>query len=56
MGVGIGPGHQWQAEQARDFEKLNEAQLCGWRVLLCSAVTVHDGRCLRHIEQALAGR
>lgn len=41
---GIGRGHQWANEQAKDWCKLTEAQLCGWLVIVCSAATINDGR------------
>jgi hypothetical protein len=50
---GIGRGHQWASEQAKDWEKLNEATLCGWTVILCSAEMVNNGRCREYIDRAL---
>lgn len=49
---GIGAGHQWAKEQADDHEKINEAQLCGWTMVLCSAQSVNDGKCLEYVERA----
>lgn len=54
--MGIGRGHQWHNEQAMDHEKLTEAQLCGWRVIVCDAVSVNNGRCLAFVETALRAR
>ena len=50
---GIGPGHTWHREQARDHEKLNEGALCGWLVIVCSAESVNNGSCFEHVEAAM---
>jgi hypothetical protein len=53
---GVGAGHQWAKEQAKDHEKLNEAILCGWQVIQCSAESVNNGVCLAYIDAAIAVR
>jgi hypothetical protein len=50
---GIGRGHQWASAQAVDHEKLSEAALCGWRVIVCDAQSVNNGKCIEYIEAAL---
>jgi hypothetical protein len=50
---GLGKGHQWADPQATDHEKINEAQLTGWTMILCSAVSVNNGRCMEYVERAL---
>ena len=52
---GVGRGHQWASAQAIDHEKLSEAQLCGWRVLVCDASSVNNGRCMAYVDAALQG-
>lgn len=39
----------------RDMEKLNEAIVCGWRVLRFSTGMVKDGRALATLERLLKG-
>lgn len=50
---GIGRGHQWAKEQAKDWCKLTEAQICGWLVILCSAATINDGRFAALLDHAV---
>jgi hypothetical protein len=48
---GIGAGHQWSKEQARDHEKYNEAVLLGWAVMLVSAESVNNGTAMGFIDR-----
>jgi len=50
---GIGPGHQWPKQQAKDHEKASEAALCGGTLIFCDAISVNNGRCLEFVETAL---
>jgi hypothetical protein len=52
---GIGRGHQWHKEQAKDHEKQSEAALCGWTLIVCDAELVNNGKCLQFVEMALRG-
>lgn len=51
--AGIGPGHTWHKEQARDHEKQSEAALCGWVLIVCDAELVNSGRCMEFVERAI---
>lgn len=50
---GIGKGHQWHQAQAVDHEKLSEAAVLGWRVIVCDAQSVNSGKCIEYVEQAM---
>lgn len=48
-------GHETRSGILRGAEKVNEAQLCGWRVIVCHAPTIEDGSCHKWVERALEG-
>jgi hypothetical protein len=50
---GLGAGHQWAKEQARDQEKASEASLLGWTVVYCGAELVNNGRCFEYVDIAM---
>lgn len=52
-GFGGGGAHTYRGKKAGDADKLNEAQLCGWTYLVCDAISVNSGRCLRQVDTAL---
>lgn len=37
----------------RDHEKTTEAQLCGWLLIQCNAMTAREGKCQEWVEAAL---
>lgn len=45
--------HQTPFGQSGDWEKINEAQLRGWTVILCNAITVKDGTFRDQFERAI---
>ena len=49
-------GHRSIAGVLRDIEKITEAQLLGWIVILIEPKSVRDGRALRWLENAVALR
>lgn len=55
-GFGKGGAHNFKSKRAGDADKLNEAQLCGWLYIVCDAISVQSGRCLEHVDAALARR
>ncbi len=55
QGFGSGAAHRFRGRQAGDHEKLNEAQLCGWVVVQCDAVSAKSGKCMHYVEEALRG-
>lgn len=52
-GWGAGAGHMYREKQAGDHEKSNEAQLLGWRYIVCDALSVESGRCMEYVDKAL---
>lgn len=55
-GFGAGGAHNFRRKRAGDADKLAEAQLCGWLYIVCDAISVQSGRCLEHVDMALAQR
>lgn len=55
-GFGKGGAHNFRSKRAGDADKVNEAQLCGWLYIVCDAISVQSGRCLEHVDAALALR
>jgi len=50
---GDNSGHQSIAGLMRDFEKLTEASLLGWKLILITAESVNSGQAVAWIEKAL---
>lgn len=48
--------HGSMAGQMRDHEKITEASLLGWTVILINAKTVQNGKALQWVERALEGK
>lgn len=53
-GWGSGAAHRSREKQAGDHEKINELSLCGWRYIVCNAISVDNGKCLAWIDTALS--
>lgn len=49
-------GHRTVKGMRRDMEKITEAQLLGWIVILIEPKTVKSGQALQWLENALALR
>ena len=54
-GTWVKSGHTSGGGIARDYEKVNAGQLCGWRVLQFTKGMIEDGTAIELITEALKG-